>query len=149
MVTRSKLHTEDQQTLGATGQNGSALATWLFPGTFHPPIYITYPEDNGSKFLRNVGIFPSDYSGLRIERGRTLRLRQGEARNWSEFSKFKKQTEIRQSERLSGILWRLRSVQFGRQSISEQYCTCLHLAVVTLAVHSDLLYCLSRNYLVL
>jgi hypothetical protein len=41
----------------------------LFPGTFHPPIYITYPEDNGNKFLRNVGIFPSNYSGILSKEG--------------------------------------------------------------------------------
>jgi hypothetical protein len=89
-VTRSKLHTEDRQTLGATVQNAGALANVLVPGTFHLPIYIICPEDNGSKFLRIVAIFPPNYSGLRFKRGGTLRLRQGEVRIWREFSKLKK-----------------------------------------------------------
>jgi len=80
-------HTEGRQTLGATVQNAGALVTWLMPGTFHPPIYIIYPDDNGSKFLRHVGTFPPNYSGLRTKRGGTLCLRLGKARIWREFSK--------------------------------------------------------------
>jgi hypothetical protein len=38
---------------------------------FTSPIYIIYPEDKGSKFLRNFGIFQLNYTASRARRNFT------------------------------------------------------------------------------
>ena len=81
------------------------------PGTFHPQIYIitlTITAANSSEMLVYSHQIIWSYASTAAKRLNLTRI-----------FKVKKWTEIRQSEKLSGALGRLCSVEFGRQPISE------------------------------